>query len=117
MLSAKTVAQKPAGNFNPLSSFGHVWLLDSAVGLDSLCVDGASEPPVPIAASAARRDNRVLNASNNCIIKDSRRFGKIVPSQRSSSQELPADKGRRVDNAPNERSGHRSHRHTREVDQ
>jgi hypothetical protein len=36
MLSAKTVAQKPAGNFNPLSSFGHAWLLASAAGLDWL---------------------------------------------------------------------------------
>jgi hypothetical protein len=34
MSSAKTVAQKPAGNFKPLSSFGHAWRLAFAAGLD-----------------------------------------------------------------------------------
>jgi len=34
MSSAKTVAQKPAGNFKPLSSFEQAWLLVSVPGLD-----------------------------------------------------------------------------------
>src|SRR6266404_6140816 len=66
MSSAKTVAQKPAGNFNPLSSLEHAWLLASAAGLDWFCV-GANELPMHIAASATRADNRVLNGLDNCI--------------------------------------------------
>jgi hypothetical protein len=34
MLSAKTVAQKPEGNLNPLLSFGHDAVLPFVAGLD-----------------------------------------------------------------------------------
>src|SRR6266851_5547132 len=66
MSSAKTVAQKPAGNLNPLSSFGHAWLLASPAALDWVRA-GAKELPMYIAASATRADNRVLNGLDNCI--------------------------------------------------
>ena len=60
------VAQKPAGNFNPLSSFGHPWLLASAPELDCFLA-GAKELATHIAASATRAGNRVLNALDNCM--------------------------------------------------
>src|SRR4029077_198238 len=44
-------------------------------------MDGANEPPVPIAASATRTENRVLSVSNNCI-EGSRRFRKNIHSRR-----------------------------------
>jgi hypothetical protein len=66
MSSAKTVAQKPAGNFNPPSSFGHAWLLASAAGLNSFSA-GTDVPPMPIAANTTRADNTVFSVLDNCI--------------------------------------------------
>ncbi len=59
MSSANTVAQKPAGNFNPLSSFGHASPLASAAGLGWLSA-GANELPAYITASATSAANRIL---------------------------------------------------------
>jgi hypothetical protein len=66
MPSANTVAQKPAGNVNPLSSFGHDWLLGSAAGLDRFPA-GANEPLTHIAASATDAVNRVWNRLDICM--------------------------------------------------
>src|SRR5882724_3178542 len=41
MPSANTVAQKPAGNSNPLSSCGHAWLLVCALRLLAFCANAA----------------------------------------------------------------------------
>jgi hypothetical protein len=54
------VAQKPAGNFNPLSSFGHPWLLVSAPGRPD-----ANELPTHNALSAAMAGKKVLNRLEN----------------------------------------------------
>jgi hypothetical protein len=54
MPSAKTVAQKPAGNFNPLSSFAQGWFWG-----------GAEEPPMPSAAIAIRAHKRLLKGWQN----------------------------------------------------
>src|SRR5712671_5071752 len=66
MSSAKTVAQKPAGNFNPLSSFGHDSPSASAAGLGWFLA-GASELPAYITASATSATNRILKGLDNRI--------------------------------------------------
>jgi hypothetical protein len=64
MPSANTVAQKPLGNFNPLSSFGHAWLLDCGDGLEWFSA-GAKELPTYIAPSATRAGKAVLSGGND----------------------------------------------------
>jgi hypothetical protein len=54
------VAQKPAGNFNPLSSLGHSWLLVSAPGRPD-----ANELPTHNALSAAMAGSKVLSKLEN----------------------------------------------------
>src|SRR5713101_8291628 len=66
MPSAKTVAQKPAGNCNPLSSFRHACVLPSAAGLDWFRADTNRLPPYS-AVTATRADSRALNALDGCI--------------------------------------------------
>src|SRR5258706_7546978 len=66
MASANTVAQKPAGNFNPLSSFGHASPLASAAGLGWFLA-GASELPAYITASATNAANRISKGLDNRI--------------------------------------------------
>src|SRR6266852_1927332 len=66
MPSAKTVAQKPEGNCNPLSSFGHDCVLPSAAGLDWFRADTNRLPPYS-AVSSTRADSRALNALDRCI--------------------------------------------------
>jgi|SRR5215472_5122470 len=63
MPSANTVAQKPAGSVNPLSSFGHAWF-SAAAGLDRLFA-GASELTMHTATSTTRANNKVLNGLDN----------------------------------------------------
>jgi hypothetical protein len=80
MSSAKTVAQKPAGNVNPLSSLGHAWLLVSAPGVELLWSD-ANELPTHNAPSVAMAGNRVLPNPDNRMehsLKDRRRENKGV---------------------------------------
>src|ERR1700730_1399377 len=74
MSSAKTVAQKPAGNVNPLSSWGHAWRFASAAGLDWFRA-GANELPMDTAASATTAEDKVLNGLDNCT-EHSRRSAK-----------------------------------------
>jgi hypothetical protein len=54
------VAQNPAGNFNPLSSLGHPWLLVSAPDRPD-----ANELPTHNALNAAMAGTKVLNRLEN----------------------------------------------------
>jgi hypothetical protein len=54
------VAQKPAGNFNPLSSLGHSWLLVSAPGRPD-----ANELPTQNALNTVMAGSKVLNKLEN----------------------------------------------------
>ena len=64
MPSAKTVAQKPVGNFRPLSLSGHGRLLDAAPASDCFlaCIFWAriKETPTQIVASATRAYEKVF---------------------------------------------------------
>jgi hypothetical protein len=66
MPSAKTVAQKPAGSFNPLSSFGHAWLVAPTAALDWFWAD-SRELPRYNAASATTAGSSFLHKCANCI--------------------------------------------------
>src|ERR1700721_4740811 len=64
MASAKTVAQKPAGNFRPLSSLGHVWLPAPVLAVACFAVRSFSalkkETLTLTAASATREYDRAF---------------------------------------------------------
>src|SRR5580698_558090 len=66
MPSANTVAQKPAGNFNPLSSLGHALLVVAASALTWLCANTNGHPtqkkvpPTTVVRTALNKlDNRI----------------------------------------------------------
>jgi hypothetical protein len=80
MPSAKIVAQKPAGTFSPLSSFGHASLAAPAAALKWFPADSA-EPTAYSATSAARGATNFLQ----------RWINRIEPSPKIADEKLKCD--------------------------
>src|SRR5271157_1256303 len=83
MPSANTVAQKPAGNVNPLSSFEHAVLLDFLGGLSWFCAH-TGEATADNVASAMMTNKRGLYELNNRI--EPSRDGIVTRRGHSSSR-------------------------------
>src|SRR5215469_5748920 len=66
MPSAKTLAQNPGGNFNPVSSFGHAVPADSGLEIDFIW-RAATDRITESAATATATQTRSLK-TNECII-------------------------------------------------
>jgi hypothetical protein len=77
MPSAKTVAQKPAGKLNPLSSLVHNGFLLLASALDPLCAD-AIELTKQNAATTTIHGNRFTATRSNRIEPPGNRLQKML---------------------------------------
>src|ERR1700740_615602 len=66
MPSAKIVAQKPAGNAKPLSSFGQASLFATATGWAGLRA-WTSEMSTPMATNTTMRDSKVLDELDSAM--------------------------------------------------
>src|SRR5580658_9123783 len=64
MPSANTVAQKPAGNFNPLSSFEHAVLLDFLGGLSWFCAHTEEATSANVASAMTTNKRCLFELSN-----------------------------------------------------
>jgi hypothetical protein len=64
MSSANTVAQKPAGNFNPLSLLAHAWLFAFASALDGLWAE-TTGLPANDTVRTKMTGNRILDKPDN----------------------------------------------------